>query len=148
MNNKLQQKLDRVIANVHGNLLKKNIVVPRYEKGRILVGDVSIVQNGATKNILQNDRLVYEGVFLNKVAIHLANALAVRKNPSIGNDFIYRQDQSYGLYMQETLFFDSKYKQALEKKRFDRADIYYARWQHAKEKAVSAKNYVLSLITS
>lgn len=148
MNNKLQQKLDRVIANVHGDLLKKNIVVPRYEKGKILVGDVFIVQNGATKNILQDHRLIYEGVFLNKVAIHLANSLAVRRTSTTRSDFIYKQDQSYGVYMQETLFFDSKYKQSLLKKQYDRADIYYARWQHAKEKAVAAKNYVLSLTTS
>lgn len=148
MNNKLQQKLDRVIANVHGDLLKKNIVVPRYEKGKILLGDVSIVQNGSTKNILHDNHLVYEGIFLNKVAIYLANSLAVKRFPSTRNEFIYRQDQCYGTYMQETLFFDSKYKQSLIKKQYDRADIYRARWQHAKEKALSAKNYVLSLTSS
>ena len=146
MANRLQQRLDSVIANVHNDLLKQRIVVPAYEKGRILLGDVSIVQNGSAKDILRNDALVYAGISLNKVAVWLANSLAILKRTSPRQDLIYKQDQTYGVYMQETLFFNSKYKQALEKHQYDKADIYFARMQHAKEKAMVTKRHVLSLI--
>ncbi len=148
MKNKLEQQLDSLIVSVHSDLLKKNIIVPRYEKGRILVGDVAIVQNGSTKDIFRNNELIYRGVFLNKVAIFLANGIAIRRNTTTRYDFIYRNDQNYGVYMQETLFFDSKYKQAFENRQYDKADIFYARWQVSKEKAQSSKRYVLSLVTS
>lgn len=146
MSNNLQQRLDSVIANVHSDLLKKKIIVPAYEKGKIVLGDVSIVQNGSTKDILKNEELVYSEVSLNKVAIWLANSLAILKRVSPRQDQIYKQDQTYGFYMQETLFFNSKYKQALEKHQYDKADIFFARMQHAKEKAMVTKRHVLSLI--
>jgi hypothetical protein len=142
----LQQRLDSVIENVHNDLLKKQIVIPSYEKGKILVGDVIIIQNGSFKDIYKHDEIVYAGVSLNKVAIALANRLAIKPFISAKYDQLYRQDQMYGVYLQETLFFNSKYKQAIEKRHFDRADIYFARWQHAKEKTMITKRHVLSLI--
>ena len=142
----LQQRLDSVIVNVHSDLLKRNIIVPTYEKGRILVGDVSIIQNGSVKDIVMNDCIIYKDVSLNKVAIRLANGLAIKRFVMPDHEHIYNQDQHYGVYLQETLFFNSKYKKALEKRQFDKADIFFARWQHAREKTMVTKRYVLSLI--
>lgn len=146
MQNKLQQQLDHVISKVHRELLEKQVLVPQYQKGKIIVGSVSIVSNEASKDIVKDNKLVYASVALNKTAIALANTLAIVGKTTHETDMLYRADQQYAVYMQETLFFKSKYKNAMEKKKYDQADIFFARYEHAKEKANSYKNYVLTLI--
>ena len=146
MQKNLQKQLDHVISKVHRELLEKQILVPVYEKGKIIVGTVSIISNEASKDIVKDNRLVYTSVALNKTAIALANMLAVLGKTTHQTDMIYRADQQYAVYMQETLFFKSKYKIAIAKKKYDQADIFFARYEHAKEKANGHKNYVLTLI--
>ena len=146
MQKQLQQNLDRVISKVHHRLLDNHVIVPVFEKGKIIVGSVSIISTEASKDIVKNDKIVYASVALNKTAIALANQLAVLNETTPATDAIYRADQQYAVYMQETLFFKSKYKIAMAKKKYDQADIFFARYEHAKEKANSYKNYVLSLI--
>ena len=146
MQKNLQKQLDHVISKVHRELLEKQILVPQYEKGKIIVGSVSIVSNEANKDIVKDNKIVYASVALNKTAIVLANMLAVLGKTTHQTDALYRADQQYAVYMQETLFFKSKYKNAIEKKKYDQADIFFARYEHAKEKANGHKNYVLTLI--
>jgi hypothetical protein len=142
----LQQRLDHVISKVHRELLDKQVLVPVYEKGKIIVGSVWIVSNEASKDIVKDNKLVYTSVALNKTAIALANMLAIVGKTTHQTDMLYRADQQYAVYMQETLFFKSKYKNAMANKKYDQADIFFARYEHAKEKANSHKNYVLTLI--
>ena len=146
MQNNLQQRLDHVISKVHRELLDQHVIVPQYQKGKIIVGTISIVSNEAHKDIVKGNELVYASVALNKTAIVLANILAVLGKTTAQTDALYRADQQYAVYMQETLFFKSKYKNAIAKKKYDQADIFFARYEHAKEKANGCKNYVLSLI--
>lgn len=146
MQRNLQKQLDHVISKVHHDLLKQQVIVPQYQKGKIIVGSVSIVSNEANKDIVKDNKIVYASVALNKTAIVLANMLAVLGKTTHQTDALYRADQQYAVYMQETLFFKSKYKNAIEKKKYDQADIFFARYEHAKEKATGHKNYVLSLI--
>lgn len=146
MQKNLQKQLDHVISKVHRDLLKQQVIVPQYQKGKIIVGSVSIVSNEANKDIVKDNKIVYASVALNKTAIVLANMLAVLGKTTHETDALYRADQQYAVYMQETLFFKSKYKNAIEKKKYDQADIFFARYEHAKEKANGHKNYVLTLI--
>ena len=142
----IQQRLDHVISKVHRDLLDQQVIVPQYQKGKIIVGSVSIVSNEANKDIVKDNKIVYASVALNKTAIVLANILAVLGKTTHDTDALYRADQQYAVYMQETLFFKSKYKNAIAKKKYDQADIFFARYEHAKEKANGHKNYVLTLI--
>ena len=146
MQKNLQKQLDHVISKVHRDLLKQQVIVPQYQKGKIIVGSVSIVSNEANKDIVKDNKIVYASVALNKTAIVLANMLAVLGKTTHQTDALYRADQQYAVYMQETLFFKSKYKNAIAKKKYDQADIFFARYEHAKEKANGHKNYVLTLI--
>lgn len=146
MQNQLQNRLDTVISNVHHKLLDNHVIVPVFEKGKIIVGSVCIVSNEANKDIVKNNKILYASVALNKTAIALANQLAILPDTTARTDAIYRADQQYAVYMQETLFFKSKYKTAMAKKRYDQADIFFARYEHAREKALNSKNYVLTLI--
>ena len=146
MQTNIQQRLDHVISKVHRDLLDQQVIVPQYQKGKIIVGSVSIVSNEASKDIVKDNKLVYASVALNKTAIVLANILAVLGKTTHETDALYRADQQYAVYMQETLFFKSKYKNAIAKKKYDQADIFFARYEHAKEKANGHKNYVLTLI--
>lgn len=146
MQTKLQKQLDHVISKVHRELLDKQVLVPVYEKGKIIVGSVWIISNDASKDIVKDSKTVYTSVALNKTAIALANMLAIVGKTTHQTDMLYRADQQYAVYMQETLFFKSKYKNAMVKKKYDQADIFFARYEHAKEKANSYKTYVLSLI--
>ena len=116
MQTNLQQRLDHVISKVHQELLDKHVLVPVYEKGKIIVGTVWIMSNEASKDIVKDNKLVYTSVALNKTAIALANMLAIVGKTTHQTDMLYRADQQYAVYMQETLFFKSKYKIAMAKK--------------------------------
>lgn len=146
MQTQLQKRLDTVISNVHYKLLDNHVIVPIFEKGRIIVGSVSIISNDANKDIVKNNKILYANVALNNTAIALANKLAVLNDTTATTDAIYRADQQYAVYMQETLFFKSKYNASMAKKKYYQADIFFARYEHAKGKANSYKNYVLTLI--
>jgi hypothetical protein len=76
----------------------------------------------------------------------LANILA-RRSGVIQADAIYRADQEYGKWYQDSQLLRARYQQALELKDHDRADIMWARYCESRDRAVVAKNYAQSLTT-
>lgn len=139
----LQRKLDSVISNVQRKLAKDNQLIPSKIPNGVRVGDVDIINNGHLKDLYQNGELRYKGISLNKVAIKMANLMAIgyfRNQQQI--DSLYRADQQFGQALEDYQIFRAKYQQATDP---FRADIMLARLCYSKDKANYYKNQALCL---
>lgn len=128
----LSKKLEKLIRN------SPEILPARTEQG-ILVGNVLIVSNGSIKDLYQNGELVYHNIYLNAVAIKLANLMAkgiVRAKC----DRLYQADQVYGKWFLDSQLLRNKYEKSRNSKEFDRADILWARYIESRDRTIRAKN--------
>lgn len=135
----LSKRLDRVIKS------SKQIIPVKVADG-IIVGDVKITSVESIKNLWQNETLVYGEIYLNVVAIKLANMLAKRENPREMNK-IYKADQDYGRLFNDSQILRSQYQKALSREDYNRADILWARYCESRDRAVFAKNQAQRLAT-
>ena len=136
----ISRQLERVVSAE----LSKHIIPIKVDNG-VLVGDVLILIEGTVKNLIRNDVILYKSVYLNAVAIKLANILA-RHRGLILPDRIYRADQEYGKWFNDSQLLRAQYQRAINSKDFDKSDIYWARYCESRDKAIVSKNYVESLI--
>ena len=127
----LSKKLEKLIRH------NREILPVKTEQG-ILVADVLIVSEGSIKNLWQQDKLVYSGVFLNAVAIRLANLIARRQQGAF-TDKMYRADQYYGQWFVDSQHLRNQYQRALNNKNYERADILWARYCESRERTMQAK---------
>jgi hypothetical protein len=138
----LSKRLEQTLRSA----IKKNPILPVKVADGILVGDVKIISEGSIKHLKRGNDILYANIYLNAVAIMLANILA-RRSGVIQADAIYRADQEYGKWYQDSQLLRARYQQALELKDHDRADIMWARYCESRDRAVVAKNYAQSLTT-
>lgn len=129
----ISKRLEQIVSKE----LSKRIIPVKTDKG-ILVGNVLIENQGSIKNLWQKDEIVYANVFLNKVAIKLANMLALQKR-SINSDQLYQADQEYGKWFLDSQMLRNRYQQALNSQQYDKADIYWARYSESRDKTANAK---------
>lgn len=129
----ISKRLEQIVSKE----LSKRIIPVKTDKG-ILVGNVLIENQGSIKNLWQKDELVYASVFLNKVAIKLANMLAL-KQQNINSDRLYQADQEYGKWFVDSQMLRNRYQQALNSQDYDKADIYWARYAESRDKTAHAK---------
>lgn len=127
--------------------IKNNPILPVKVADGILVGDVKITNEGTIKNLWIKDQLIYQNIFLNAVAIKLANLLAT-KSGSIRVDTIYRADQEYGKWFVDSQMLRARYQQALSVQDYDKADMLWARYIESRDRAVQAKNHAQSLVSN
>ncbi len=130
----LSKKFEQIVKKE----LASTVLPIKTEEG-ILLGDVLISSTGSSKNILKKGVLVYENVYLNSVAIKIAK-LILSSNVSYQADNLYRLDQEYGKWLNESLMLRVQYDRALAKGDNDRADVFYARYIQSKERTMSAKS--------
>ena len=138
----LSKRLEQTLRSA----IKKNPILPVKVADGILVGDVKIISEGSIKHLKRGNDILYANIYLNAVAIMLANILA-RRSGVIQADAIYRADQEYGKWYQDSQLLRARYQQAVELKDHDRADIMWARYCESRDRAVVAKNYAQSLTT-
>lgn len=141
----ISRKIEQVVSSAQRRLIAQDQILPVKTDQGILVGNVLIVSEGSTKHLWQHNVLVYEHVYLNAVAIKLANTLA-RKTNRIDIDAIYREDQEYGKWFVDSQLLRTRFQQALDAQDTDRADILWARYCESRDRAVIAKNRAQSLI--
>lgn len=135
----LSKRLDRVIKS------SKQIIPVKVADG-IVVGDVKITSVDSIKNLWQNETLIYSEIYLNAVAIKLANMLAKRENLGEMNK-IYKADQDYGRLFNDSQILRSQYQKALSREDYNRADILWARYCESRDRAVFAKTQAQRLAT-
>ena len=124
--------------------LSQTIIPVKTAEG-ILVGDVLIKSKEHFKSLYKRGELLYEGIHLNSVAIALANMLSFKQH-DVRIDAIYRADQEYGRYFTDSQQLRAMYQKAMSNKNFDRADIFWARYDLSRERAVLAKDRVERLL--
>ncbi len=130
----LSKKFEQIVKKE----LASTVLPVKTEEG-ILLGDVLIISDGTSKSIIKKGLLVYDHIFLNSVAIKIAKLLLVA-NSSYQADNLYKLDQEYGKWLNESLLLRVQYDRALAKGDNDRADIFYARYIESKERTMSAKS--------
>ncbi len=130
----LSKKLEQLIKN------SKQILPVKTEQG-ILVGDVLIVSNGPIKNIVRNNKTLYENLHLNIAVITISNFLAQR-TAGIICEQIYTADQEYGKWFVDSQLLRSQYQKAMENQQYDRADVFWARYVESRDKTAAAKKRV------
>lgn len=140
-----QKRLDSIIAKTNRRLIEANQIPPVKTERGILVGDVLIESEGSIKHLYKLDQLVFKNVSLNAVAIRLANLLT--KN-SLNTEMykLYDADQVYGKWFFDSQFLRRKYEISLSKSDFDKADIFWARYNESRDKAIKAKQVIDSLL--
>jgi hypothetical protein len=139
----LQKRLDQVISNVQKKLVQKNELMPVKIPGGVQLGNVKIINVGANKDLYKNDELVYQGIYLNKVAIKMANLLAINYMAYHSQiDKLYEADQQFGAALEDYQIFRAKYQST---KDFERAQILMARLCYSKDKANYYKDQALRL---
>jgi hypothetical protein len=136
----LSKRLEQIVKKE----LSKNIIPVKTENG-ILVGEVLIVNEGPIKSLYRNNELLYKEIHLNSVAICIANMLAFKKS-SIFADELYKADQEYSRWFIDSQMLRAQYQKALSNQDYDRADMFWARYQEARDRTVTAKNRAESLI--
>jgi hypothetical protein len=141
----IRRQLDNVIANTHQKLYNSDQILPLKVPEGILVGNVLISSEGTYKNLHQYGRVVYKNVSLNVVAIKLANLMAKNSN-SVFLDTIYTADQEYSRWFLDSQILRSQYQRALTNKNYEKSDTLWARYCESRDKALTAKHAVTTLV--
>ena len=136
----LSKRLEQTLRSA----IQKNPILPVKAADGILVGDIKITSEGSIKHLSRNNQIIYSNIFLNAVAIALANILA-RRLSSITADTIYRADQEYGKWYVDSQLLRARYQQAVKNQDHDRADVMWARYCESRDRAIAAKNHAQSL---
>lgn len=135
----ISRQLDQLISRE----LKKTPIPQKTDRG-ILVGRVLIVNHDHYKDILRDDEILYQNIFLNISAIAIANIMN-RYTVSSEADAIYHVDQDYGKWYLESQQLKKSYEKSLLNKDYDRADILEAKYIESRDRALDAKSRVESL---
>ncbi len=136
----LSKRLEQIVKKE----LSKNIIPVKTENG-ILVGEVLIVNDGPIKSLYRNNELLYKEIHLNSVAIRIANILAFRKQ-SILADELYKADQEYSRWFVDSQMLRAQYQKSISNQDYDRADVFWARYQESRDRTITAKNRAESLV--
>ena len=141
----IRRQLDNVIANTHQKLYNSDQILPLKVSEGILVGNVLISSEGTYKNLHQYGNIVYKNISLNVVAIKLANLLAKNSNNAF-LDTLYTADQEYGRWFLDSQILRSQYQRALTNKNYEKSDTLWARYCESRDKALTAKHAVTTLV--
>ena len=131
----ISKRLEQFVTSTQKKL---NLVMPIKTEEGILVGDVLIRSEDNFKHLEQRGLLVYDYIFLNTVAIKLANVLA--KHGDMGYcDKLYKLDQEYGKWYVDSQQLRARYQQALNNNNEEKASLFYARYDQSRERMMTAK---------
>lgn len=136
----ISRRLEQVVSKE----LQRTIIPIKVSDG-ILVGDVKIVSEGSNKHLWYRDILIYENVFLNAVAVKIANIVALTKRTNIATDNLYKADQEYGKWFLDSQLLRAQYQKSISNQDFERADTLWARYIESRDRAISAKNAAQAL---
>lgn len=140
----ISKRLENLVNSAQKKLLKQNQILPVKTEEGILVGEVLIISEGNIKHIKRHDQMLYLNVYLNAVAIKLANICNI--NPySLQAQKMYDADQDYGKWFVDSQILRTQYQRALDKKDYDRADMLYSRYSESRDRAEKAKNLARAL---
>jgi len=126
---------------------KHKVILPVKTTEGILVGDILIRSHGSFKNIEKNGEIKYPNIFLNEVAVKIANLMSQRLSLQ-SCDQLYQADQDYGKWLVEWQNFKTKLQRSDPAKDSDRYEILSLKCAESKLRTEIAKKRVTSLIGS
>ena len=135
----LSRKFEQIV-----NRTLTSVILPVKTAEGILVGDVLITSQGSAKNIVKSGEIKYQEVYLNSVAIKIAELL-IGVNHSQRADTLYRLDHEYGKWLNDSQLLRSQYEKATANAQYDRADVLWAKYQQSRDRTVSAKSQLDAL---
>ena len=135
----LSRKFEQII-----NRTLTTVILPVKTTEGILVGDVLITSQGSAKKIVKSGEIKYQEIYLNSVAIKIAELL-IGKNHSQQADTLYKLDQEYGKWLNESQLLRTQYEKAVANAQHDRADVLWAKYQQSRDRTVSAKSQLDAL---
>lgn len=131
----ISKRLEQFVTSTQKKL---NLIMPVKTAEGILVGNVLIRSEANFKHLEQNGVMIYDYIFLNAVAIKLANVLA--KHGDTGYcDKLYKLDQEYGKWYVDSQQLRARYQQALNNNDEDKSSMFYARYDHSRGRMILAK---------
>jgi hypothetical protein len=140
----ISKKFESLIRSTQKKMLSNGYLMPVKTIDGIMIGRVLLSNRGTLKDISVGEKILFENINLNAVAIYIANAVALEKNHS-DLQKLYKIDQDYGKWFQDAQHLYHMYQKAVENKNNDKIDIFLARYQDAKCRAKLAKDKALSL---
>jgi hypothetical protein len=135
----LSRKFEQIV-----NRTLTSVILPVKTAEGILVGDVLITSQGSAKNIVKSGEIKYREIYLNSVAIKIAELL-IGVNHSQQADTLYRLDQEYGKWLNDSQLLRSQYEKATANAQYDRADVLWAKYQQSRDRTVAAKSQLDAL---
>lgn len=139
---KLQRQLDTVITNVEKRLAQNQFIVPVKTEQGILIGNVLMVSKAHLKDLYFKGDLVYPNISLNKVAVKVANLMAI--NPvkySAQIKELIAADIKFGQALADYAMFKDRYNRAKGSTDQFKKDLYMARMCFCKDAAENYKKY-------
>jgi hypothetical protein len=124
----LEKKLDKFIKE------RPELVIPKKVPGGILLGNVLIRNKSTLKELVRENKIIYNDINLNNVAIALAKCVFLNKNIPRQQQ-LTKLDQEYGRWLNEAKFFNIRHRQAVKQSDLFRAGVMEARWLDAKMRA-------------
>jgi len=131
---RLNHQLDTVIKRVNQKLFKAESLIPVKTDEGILVGNVLIASRDSFKDLYRNNELIYKGIALNKIAIKVANLIAIdyMKHHTRIEELI-RVDIKFGQSLEDYQHFKTRYFAARNTNDQFKIDLYGARMTYAKD---------------
>jgi hypothetical protein len=141
----LRKRLEQVVSNTNRKLIQQQQILPVKTEEGILVGAVLIKTRENQKDLYLNGKLFYEGIYLNKAAVKIANMLAVLKRSNDTMNTLYKADQEYGRVFNDSQLLRLRLHLSRQRGDHDKADIYLARYIESKNRVEYTKKQVLAL---
>jgi len=134
----ISKRFEQIVTSTQKKLLDRGAVMPERTERGIRVGCAEIVPEGPYKHIEVDGVRKYSDVSLNKVAIRIANELALHHSgPNL--DTLYKLDQEYNRHFVDSAFFLERFHRARNAGDDFREELMWTRYTVAKAKAKAAK---------
>ena len=109
----ISKRFEQLVTKTYKQFLDQGTILPSKSDKGIHVGDVLIQSDGPYKNILKRDKLIYENISLNAVAIRIANLLAWNKDKAL-QDKLFAADLYYSRFYTDSNIFLDRYKHRIK----------------------------------
>jgi hypothetical protein len=140
----ISKRFESFVRSANTKLADEGILLPEKTNEGIVIGEALIKSDSNLKHVYYRD-FVYKDIYLNAAAIKIATLLTLRKQWALADE-IYRNDQEYGKWFVDNQHLLALHRKSREREDFDRADMFWARYQESRDRAQTAKIKVERLV--
>lgn len=134
----ISKRFEQIVVSAQKKMLDRGAVMPERTERGIRVGRAEIIPEGPYKHIEVNGEVLYKDISLNKVAIRIANEIALNRVSTFAQK-LYKLDCEYSRFFIDSSFFLEKYHRAKNNGDEFRAELMWIRYENAKTRAQNIK---------